>query len=605
MSQSRHALHPRPKWSALLGYAYGLPQSCMIAVAPFPADLAARKVNADFAQIIADVVETPQRDLPAAMMTAHVLADAALRVQNWAGIPVATEYALRMLGQTKDGQDTVQMTLPFWRLEASKTAYAICADVWNRLAAGQSIADAAVLRADWTAKLSGFVSTSVNEFVQVKATMALGINLRVLTNGILCLGTGARARLMQSTTSDRTPGFGLAMARNKQQTARLLQMAGLPAAVNKRVTSADEAVKAAQDFGGAVVVKPADQDRGDGVAADLHTAAQIRDAFIKARAFSENILVEKMIAGFTHRFTVVAGDVVSVRQRVPGGVTGNGRDSIADLVQAHQQTDRSRRWARRRGRSPVDLDTEALELLAEHTLTAQTVLADGQFQRLRRRDNLSAGGHNIELPLDAANVHPDNIQIAIAAAQMLRLDIAGIDLISSDIAQSWRDVGAAICEVNGCPQFNSYDKPEMFQKVVLRMTGPNPHVPAQLIICADNPSERAAVVAKRTAKTPSATIATREGLWRGGQNVTGAFKDGFAAAVAAITRIDTAALICVMSPQDMCNTGSPIRVWNNIYMRQAGMTQKEQAMLPVVQSILGMTPDQSGASARPTLTKER
>lgn len=74
----------------------------------------------------------------------------------------------------------------------------------------------------------------------------------------------------------------------------------------------------------------------------------------------------------------------------------------------------------------------------------------GRFVPLRSAANISLGG----TPLSCLSVaHPDNLELAIRAARLMRLDLAGIDLIIPDIARSWRETGGAICEVNAQPQF--------------------------------------------------------------------------------------------------------------------------------------------------------
>src|SRR5690606_15149419 len=49
-------------------------------------------------------------------------------------------------------------------------------------------------------------------------------------------------------------------------------------------------------------------------------------------------------------------------------------------------------------------------------------------------------------------VHPDNRDLAVRVSRLMRLDMAGIDMITPDITRSWREVGGAICEVNAQPQ---------------------------------------------------------------------------------------------------------------------------------------------------------
>lgn len=583
-------LNCSPNWRAIPGYAFGLPQSSMIASEDFPDNLKVLEVNETFSGLFAEILDGVDADttIPAntqaRFATARTIASATSMLQNWMGIAVSDDtFITAAYGSTK-----LNVVLPWWRLEASKKAYSLCVTLWNLLAQDQSVTDVSALRAEWHDQMSSFVSPAVNEYAQIKAILSLKINLTSLPGGILCLGSGERSRWMSSTTTDKTSSIGVSAARNKYQVALLLKQAALPAADHKIVHSADEAVAVARELSGAVVIKPADQDRGDGVAADLTTDVQIRNAFITARKFSSLVLVEKMISGFTHRLTVVNGQVISVRQRVPGGVTGDGKRAVAELIEEYNQSDFSRRWSRRRGRMPLELDSEVLDLLASSGLSLESILPSGQFLRLRRRDNINAGGRNIELSLDSGYIHPDNLQVAIDAAEVMRLDIAGIDLISADISKSWREVGAGICEVNARPQFAVRRTPELFEKVITGVTGHDPHVHADLIICTDNPSEREVVLHALNKKAVGWTIVMKEGVYRDCHHVMGPFDNGFSSAVAALTNRNTKAAICVMSISDLLVFGSPLRKWRQIHIHQNGMTDNEKSQLPALKICLGL-----------------
>jgi cyanophycin synthetase len=49
------------------------------------------------------------------------------------------------------------------------------------------------------------------------------------------------------------------------------------------------------------------------------------------------------------------------------------------------------------------------------------------------------------------SLHPVNLAAALAAAEAFRLEVAGVDMISTDISVPWTENGAAINEVNGGP----------------------------------------------------------------------------------------------------------------------------------------------------------
>src|SRR5690606_102927 len=129
--------------------------------------------------------------------------------------------------------------------------------------------------------------------------------------------------------------------------------------------------------------------------------------------------------------TVMQGRVIKVVKRLAGGVTGNGIDDIRALVEQASADPLRSRVASRTGRAPLALDDEARGLLARAGLTETHVPRAGAYIRLRRRDNVNAGGTNELVPVD--EVHLDNLIAATGAARHLRLDLAGVDLIVPDI----------------------------------------------------------------------------------------------------------------------------------------------------------------------------
>ncbi len=66
---------------------------------------------------------------------------------------------------------------------------------------------------------------------------------------------------------------------------------------------------------------------------------------------------------------------------------------------------------------------------------------------------MSTGGTSVDV---TDIVHPDNQALAVRAAAVTGLDVAGIDLIIKDISRSYMEIGGAICEVNYCPGFHAH-----------------------------------------------------------------------------------------------------------------------------------------------------
>jgi cyanophycin synthetase len=81
-------------------------------------------------------------------------------------------------------------------------------------------------------------------------------------------------------------------------------------------------------------------------------------------------------------------------------------------------------------------------------MSLETVPAEGQTVRLRQNSNLSTGGTATDV---TDEVHPRNAYIAELAAQILALDVAGIDILCEDISRPLSEQGGAIVEVNAAP----------------------------------------------------------------------------------------------------------------------------------------------------------
>ena len=94
------------------------------------------------------------------------------------------------------------------------------------------------------------------------------------------------------------------------------------------------------------------------------------------------------------------------------------------------------------------LDELAEESLAAAGLAAGAVPAAGTWAPLRPIESTAWGGCDEDV---TAAMHPENARIALRAAEVCALDVAGIDIISADIARPWHENAAVINEVNFAP----------------------------------------------------------------------------------------------------------------------------------------------------------
>jgi cyanophycin synthetase len=267
---------------------------------------------------------------------------------------------------------------------------------------------------------------------------------------LLRLGWGTRRRLAWAAMTDRTSGVGVDIAADKQITRRLLEDAGVPVAPGGAARTPEQAVRLLATLGAPVVVKPRQGRQGEHVALNLHTPADVEQAYAAAGG---DVVVERQLTGRDYRVLIVAGDVVAAAERVAAHVDGDGESTVAELV-ARTNADPRRGAGHSRVLTRIDLDADALAVLDRQARTPDSVPAAGERVWLRDNANLSTGGTGSDV---TDRVHPDVAGLCRRVAAVVGLDIAGIDLRLADIAAPLPPTGdpdgltAGVIEVNAVP----------------------------------------------------------------------------------------------------------------------------------------------------------
>jgi cyanophycin synthetase len=284
----------------------------------------------------------------------------------------------------------------------------------------------------------------------LRAAHSLGIPFIHLGLGVYQLGWGSKARRMDRSTSELDSAMGSKLSQNKVVTASLLRMAGLPAPSHLVVNKTADAVAAAGKIGFPVVVKPSDRDRGEGVAVDVIDDASLQAAFEVAQKLARNkqVIVERQVPGVCHRLFVANGKLLYAVKRLPMSVRGDGKHTVAQLVDAEVQRQRTQPPWRRTEIRPVD--GLAVAAMKRDGVLPESVPDENVMVPLRRIESTAWGGIDEEV---SDRIHPDNLAIAIRAAELFGLHVAGIDIITPDITVPWHVNGAIINEVNFAPLF--------------------------------------------------------------------------------------------------------------------------------------------------------
>ncbi|MCB1942079.1 MAG: cyanophycin synthetase [Candidatus Accumulibacter sp.] len=290
----------------------------------------------------------------------------------------------------------------------------------------------------------------------VYAAMARNIPYRRLTEGSMVqFGWGSRQRRIQAAETDRTSAVAEAIAQDKELSKILLHAAGVPVPTGRPVLSAEDAWAAACEIGAPVVVKPQDGNQGKGVAVNLASREQIEAAYAVAYQVSDEVLVERYIPGHDYRLLVVGDKLIAAARRDPPLVVGDGVHSIEELVE-RVNADPRRGVGHATSLTRIRLDEVALARLAAAGQTPASVPAKGSRVVLRNNANLSTGGTATDVTDD---VHADFAAQAIAAAQTIGLDIAGVDVVCDSVLRPLEEQGGGIVELNAAPGLRMHLQP--------------------------------------------------------------------------------------------------------------------------------------------------
>jgi cyanophycin synthetase len=281
--------------------------------------------------------------------------------------------------------------------------------------------------------------------------------IRLNEQSLVQLGHGIHQRRIRATMTSMTGSLGVDIASDKKLTNRLLAATGVPVPRAEVVRDEDGAVAAAKRIGLPVAVKPLDGNHGRGVMLNLADDDAIRAGYRAARAESRNggVVVETYLVGNDYRCLVIGGVLRAVAQRVPAHVEGDGKHPLAELVEI-TNADPRRGIGHEKVLTRIKIDDEAISYAREQGFELSDVPPRGQRVYLKRTGNMSTGGISIDRTEEA---HPDNVELAELAAQVVGLDIAGIDLVCPDVGLPVRETGGGIVEINAAPGFRMHTNP--------------------------------------------------------------------------------------------------------------------------------------------------
>ncbi len=384
---------------------------------------------------------------------AQVVGECALEIQRLAGITV--EFATVRATADRDVYNCVfEYQYEECGRYAARAAVRMCQDILDTGSyqeLGEDLQDLRELRLD--AQLGPSTESIIAE-AQVKKIPWLELGSRAMIQ----LGYGIYQKRIQATLSDRSSILAVELACDKEGTKKILRDSGIPVPRGTVIKSLKHLEDAIIDVGGfPVVVKPLDGNHGRGITIDVRTFLEAEDAYTLAKQVSDGVIIEKFHRGKDYRVLVIDGRVVAVAERVPANVTGDGRSTVAELIEITNQDPR-RGDGHDNVLTRIVIDQTSQDVLSRQGFSLDSVPPNGQVVYLKATANLSTGGISVDR---TDEIHPENIWLCQRVARLIGLDIAGIDVVTPDIALPIRDTDGVIVEVNAAPGFRMHTAPSI------------------------------------------------------------------------------------------------------------------------------------------------
>jgi len=216
------------------------------------------------------------------------------------------------------------------------------------------------------------------------------------------------------------------------------------------------AIRFAKEHGFPLVIKPNVSGYSRGSYFPINNFKELWRAIFLAKIWWPTTVIEQYLQGANYRVLGTDSKLISVIRRYPPYVTGNGKDTIAALMDAENAVREEMKL------HPVIFPLEKSEQVIRHLrkqgLTLESVPQDGQEVELFHRVALAPGGI-IEI-IDQTTIPEENKELFYSVVKMFGANVFGIDVIfEKDITVSHKEQKCIFIEVNSRPYMKMHHYP--------------------------------------------------------------------------------------------------------------------------------------------------
>lgn len=208
-----------------------------------------------------------------------------------------------------------------------------------------------------------------------------------------------------------------------------------------------------EGFNFPLVIKPFDGSKGIGVICNIKDLEQLKTHLQDAFLNSKSLLIEEYHANLrSYRVLVFRRRVIGVILRFPAMVVGDGQHNIEQLIELTNVQRKKINDAL----GNIVVDEECQIRLQEMNLGLNYVPKEGEQVFLGYTSNATRGGSFVSL---GKQICKENKRLVIKVADVLNLDLVGIDVECSDINSPMENTSGVIIEANHSPSIRIHELP--------------------------------------------------------------------------------------------------------------------------------------------------
>ena len=278
------------------------------------------------------------------------------------------------------------------------------------------------------------------------------------TNRNYVLGCGRNSQTICSVSSSRDAHLAKKTQEDKWTSNLIIERLGLPIAKWEIIDNEEELKGIFDSFRKPVVIKPTGLTGGSGVSLDITTLGQALKAYKDAKTkinaktrkkWQNKVMIQEQLTGEDYRILVINGKCKIATKRIPAFITGNGKNTIKELIEQTNKDPRRDITNPAHILKPINIDEPLLNYLKEQNLSLNLIPEKDKRIYVRKVASMSQGGITEDF---TDSVSPEIRLIAESIASSIHAFTLGVDIMCKDISKPLTQDNGGIIEINTMPE---------------------------------------------------------------------------------------------------------------------------------------------------------